>query len=143
MNDEEWDKEFENYKKFPEWQQRKTMTVDEFKFIYFWEYGHRMMGRFIGVAFTVPLLYFAARGMVPKHMYGRLATLFGLGGTQGLVGWWMVKSGLEMDPSQKKEIRVSPYRLTAHLAMAFTTYSLLVWTGLGLVNPQAKVSFSC
>jgi cytochrome c oxidase assembly protein subunit 15 len=138
MNAEEWEKEFDNYKKFPEWQQRKSMTIDEFKYIYFWEYGHRMMGRFIGVAFTGPFLYFALRGMIPKQMYGRLAGLFTLGGTQGLIGWWMVKSGLEMDPAQKKEIRVSPYRLTTHLAMAFTTYSLLVWTGLGMLNSGEK-----
>ena len=77
-----WEIEFERYKQFPEWQQRKSMTLDEFKFIYAWEYGHRMMGRFLGVAFTVPLLYFSARGMVPRSLYPRLGLLFGLGGTQ-------------------------------------------------------------
>jgi len=64
--------------------------------IYFWEYGHRMFGRFLGVAFTVPALYFSARGMVPRSLYPRLGLLFGLGGTQGLIGWWMVKSGLNV-----------------------------------------------
>ncbi len=82
MNQEEWEKEFENYKRFPEWQQRQSMTLEEFKYIYFWEYGHRQLGRVIGVAFAAPLLYFAARGMIPRHMYGRLATLFGMGGMQ-------------------------------------------------------------
>lgn len=77
-----WEVEFERYKQFPEWQQRKSMTLDEFKFIYAWEYGHRMMGRFLGVAFTVPLVYFSARGMVPRSLYPRLGLLFGLGGTQ-------------------------------------------------------------
>jgi len=61
MNKEEWTREFERYKKFPEWQQRQSMTLNEFKFIYFWEYGHRMFGRFLGVAFAVPFSYFAIR----------------------------------------------------------------------------------
>lgn len=67
--------------------------------------------------------------MIPRKLYPRLGLLFSLGGMQGLVGWWMVKSGLEMDPAQRKEIRVSPYRLASHLTMAFTTYTLLLWTG--------------
>jgi len=135
---EQWESEFENYKKFPEWQQRQNMTLEEFKYIFFWEYGHRMMGRFIGFAYTVPLIYFFSRNMIPRHLYSRVGMLFGLGGAQGLVGWWMVKSGLDIDPNQKKEIRVSPYRLATHLAMAFTTYTLLIWTGLDLVNPMSK-----
>ena len=71
----------------------------------------------------------SSRGMIPGKLYPRLGLLFSLGGLQGLVGWWMVKSGLEMDPAQRKEIRVSPYRLASHLTMAFTTYALLLWTG--------------
>ncbi len=135
---EEWRVEFERYKTFPEWQQRKNMTIEEFKYIYFWEYGHRMMGRFIGFAFALPGAYFAARGMIPRSMYPRVATLFLLGGSQGLIGWWMVKSGLNVDPTQPKEIRVSPYRLATHLAMAFTTYTYLVWSGLDLLNVPEK-----
>ena len=138
MNQTEWEKEFERYKQFPEWQQRQSMTLDEFKFIYFWEYGHRMFGRFLGIAFTVPMAYFAARGMIPRTLYPRLGLLFGLGGTQGLIGWWMVKSGLDMDPTQRKEIRVSPYRLATHLSMAFTTYGVLIWTGLDLLNTPER-----
>jgi cytochrome c oxidase assembly protein subunit 15 len=130
MNKKDWEIEFNRYKTYPEWQQRKSMTVDEFKYIFFWEYGHRMMGRFLGFAFAGPFLYFAGRGMIPKSLYPRLATLFGMGGAQGLVGWWMVKSGLDMDPEQKKEIRVAPYRLATHLSMAFVTYTLLLWTGI-------------
>lgn len=139
MTDEEWEKEFDRYKTFPEWQQRKNMTVGEFKYIYFWEWGHRMLGRTVGLAFTLPGLYFAARGMIPRYLYPRLGLLFALGGGQGLIGWWMVKSGLEMDPEQKKEIRVSPYRLATHLIMAFTTYGLLLWTGLELLNPASQM----
>jgi len=136
MNRAEWEIEFDRYKQFPEWKQRQNMTLDEFKFIYFWEYGHRMMGRFLGVAFAVPAGYFAAKKMVPKSLYPRLALLFGLGGTQGLIGWWMVKSGLEMNPEERKEIRVSPYRLATHLGMAFTTYTVLLWTSLDLLNDK-------
>jgi heme a synthase len=136
MNNEEWEKEFARYKTFPEWQQRKSMTLDEFKFIYFWEYGHRMMGRTVGLAFTLPAIYFSMRGMIPMTLYPRLGLLFGLGGTQGLIGWWMVKSGLQMDPKKREEIRVSPYRLATHLSMAFTTYVTLLWTALDLLYPK-------
>jgi cytochrome c oxidase assembly protein subunit 15 len=136
---EDWNREFDRYKTFPEWQQRKSMTLDEFKFIYFWEYSHRMMGRFIGVAFTVPGLYFATKGMIPKSLYPRILTLFGLGAGQGLIGWWMVKSGLSVDPNQRKEIRVSPYRLATHLSMAFATYTLLLSTSLNMFVTQNKL----
>lgn len=140
MSAEEWEKEFDRYKTFPEWQQRKNMTLDEFKYIFFWEWGHRMLGRTVGLAFTLPALYFGARGMIPKTLYPRLGLLFALGGGQGLIGWWMVKSGLDVDPeTHKKEIRVSPYRLATHLSMAFTTYGLLLWTGLDLLNPASKM----
>ena len=78
------------------------MTLDEFKFIFWWEYGHRMMGRFLGVAFTGPLVYFAARGKIPRWLAPRLGGLFALGGMQGLIGWWMVKSGLDVDTSSAR-----------------------------------------
>ncbi len=139
LTPEQWGIEFERYKQYPEWQQRKSMTLDEFKFIYYWEYGHRMMGRSLGVAFTLPMLYFSYRNMIPSAFYPKLGGLFVLGGTQGLIGWWMVKSGLNVDPKQKKEIRVSPYRLATHLSMAFTTYTLLLWTALDLLNPIQSV----
>jgi len=127
----EWQAEFERYKQFPEFQQRSSMTLEEFKFIYYWEWGHRMLGRFIGLAFALPLGYFVARGRLPSGLGPRLGMLFAMGGTQGLVGWWMVKSGLEVDPkTHLKEIRVSPYRLATHLGMAFATYSLLFHTAL-------------
>ncbi|EQC35108.1 hypothetical protein SDRG_07342 [Saprolegnia diclina VS20] len=136
MSAEEWNQEFELYKTFPEWQTRKNMTVDEFKGIYFWEYSHRMLGRVIGLTFAGPLAYFLLRKRMPKEMYGRMAFLFGLGGFQGLVGWWMVRSGLEdVDAANRKEIRVSPYRLATHLALAFTTCGLLTWTGLSILKP--------
>lgn len=82
LNQQQWEVEFEKYKKFPEYQQRQSMTVDEFKFIYFWEYGHRMMGRGIGLAFVFPLAYFSYKRMIPASLYPRLGMLFGLGGAQ-------------------------------------------------------------
>jgi len=134
-NDAEWSVAFDRYKTFPEWQQRQSMDIEEFKFIYYWEWGHRMLGRTVGVLFAVPWAYFALRGRIPPGYKGRMAVLFSMGGAQGLVGWWMVKSGLGDDRlGDRKEIRVSPHRLAAHLGMAFATYSTLVWTGLGILQ---------
>lgn len=82
MNEKEWTEEFERYKQFPEYKQRQSMTLEEFKYIYFWEYSHRMMGRGLGVAFALPAAYFYARGMIPRHLLPRIVGLFGLGGAQ-------------------------------------------------------------
>lgn len=156
---EEWMVEFDRYKTFPEWQQRKSMTLDEFKYIYFWEWGHRMMGRVVGLVFGGGWAYFTwvhrpntagsrvewtfpknITSAIPVGYQPRLAALFAMGGTQGLVGWWMVKSGLGDDRrGDRKEIRVSPYRLAAHLGMAVGTYSLLTWTGLNILSHPMDV----
>lgn len=131
----EWNKEFDRYKQFPEWQQRKSMSLEEFQYIFYWEWGHRMMGRVVGLAFALPWGYFVFKKKIPAGFSNRMKVLFAMGGTQGLVGWWMVKSGLGEDRrGDKQEIRVSPYRLAAHLGMAFSTYSLLLWTGLGILQ---------
>ncbi|GMI17142.1 hypothetical protein TrLO_g10762 [Triparma laevis f. longispina] len=135
---EEWEGEFEHYKKFPEWQQRKGMSLDEFKFIFYWEWGHRMLGRLVGGIYGTGLGLLLLTKKVPTGYHGRLFGLMALGGAQGAVGWWMVKSGLTEDRrGDHKEIRVSPYRLAAHLCTAFVTYSGLVWTGLELMYPEA------
>jgi len=135
LNDVEWHEEFERYKQYPEWQQRQNMTLGEFKAIYYWEWGHRMLGRCAGVCFGLPAAYFALRRQVPPTYGPRLLTLLAMGGGQGLIGWWMVKSGLGEDRrSDTKEIRVSPYRLATHLGMAFATYSLLMWTALDVAS---------
>ena len=151
---DEWMTEFERYQQFPEWEQRKTMSLDEFKYIYYWEWGHRMMGRVVGVVFGGGWAYFTwlyRRPMsmdakiswtlpmsvtaIPAGYQPRMAMLFAMGGTQGLVGWWMVQSGLGDDRrGDRNEIRVSPYRLAAHLSMAVGTYSLLTWTGLNILS---------
>lgn len=131
----EWEAEFDRYKQHPEWQQRRSMTLDDFKYIFYWEWGHRMLGRTVGLAFAAPWAYFAMRGRIPAGYHGRMVTLFAMGGTQGLVGWWMVKSGLGDDRrDDRHEIRVSPYRLAAHLGMAVATYGTLVYTGLGILS---------
>ena len=145
ITNEEWTTEFERYKQFPEYEQRQSMSIDEFKYIYYWEWGHRMMGRFVGVVFGGGWAYFTwlhrpkstntTSSAIPPGYQPRLALLFAMGGTQGLVGWWMVRSGLGDDRrGDRNEIRVSPYRLAAHLGMAVGTYSVLLWTGLGALS---------
>lgn len=139
LTQKEWEKEFDRYKQFPEWQQRQNMTLEEFKYIFYWEYGHRMMGRVIGASFVGPMIFYIGTGVIPSVMYPRMALLLSLGGGQGLVGWWMVKSGLNVDPTTKKEIRVSPYRLATHLGLALTTYTALIWTALDILHPSSNV----
>eukprot|EP00962_Isochrysis_galbana_P060965 scaffold36078_cov56-Isochrysis_galbana.AAC.1 len=104
------------------------MTVDEFKSIFWLEWGHRMAGRAVGFVFGLPLAYFALRGRIPASLAPRLCLLFSMGGAQGLVGWWMVKSGLEAPAHEDGVPRVSPYRLAAHLTVAFAIYTLLLYT---------------
>ena len=135
ITQEEWEAEFARYKTFPEWQQRKSMDLSEFKFIYGWEYGHRMLGRTVGLIFCLPWMYFSARGKIPSGYQKRMVGLLAMGGTQGMVGWWMVKSGLGDDRrDDKHEIRVKPIRLATHLSMAVATYGALVWTGFDILG---------
>jgi cytochrome c oxidase assembly protein subunit 15 len=139
-NEEEWAREFERYKQFPEYKRINAgMTLGEFKEIYLMEWLHRMWGRGLGVLFGVPLAVFLARGSAQRFpgMTARLLALLALGGGQGAVGWWMVKSGLEEPATAHKEPRVSPYRLAAHLTVALAVYSGLVWQGLTALAPNA------
>jgi cytochrome c oxidase assembly protein subunit 15 len=118
LDQAEWDETFEKYKKTPEYQQvNHQMTLDEFKGIFFWEYWHRVLGRLIGVVFLLPFLYFWLRRQDRTALVPKLLGIFVLGGLQGAMGWYMVKSGLVDDP------RVSHYRLTAHLSLAFLIFS--------------------
>lgn len=149
MNVNQWNEEFERYKKFPEWNQRKSMTIDEFKSIYWWEYGHRMLGRTVGLIFVGPGLYLLSRNKIPGGMKykGRLLGLLGLGATQGAIGWWMVKSGLGQNRrGDRKEIRVAPQRLAVHLGMAVTTFTLLMSTSMDIFhrpNIRPMLKFTC
>jgi heme a synthase len=143
LTEEAWQAEFERYKSFPEWEQRQNMTLSDFQYIYGWEYGHRMLGRVVGLVFVLPWAYFSLRGRIPPGYQKRMVGLLAMGGTQGLVGWWMVKSGLGEDRrGDKQEIRVKPVRLATHLSMAVATYGALLWTGLdilGLPHKQAMI----
>ena len=135
ITQQEWEVEFARYKTYPEWEQRKNMTLEDFKYIYGWEYGHRMLGRTVGLVFALPWIYFTVRGRIPKGYQGRMVGLLAMGGTQGLIGWWMVKSGLGDDRrGDKRQIRVKPIRLASHLTMAVATYGALLWTGLDILG---------
>jgi len=134
----QWMKEFEQYQQFPEFQQKnKDMTLNEFKFIWWMEYGHRQWGRTIGVFFTVPAIYFWRKGHLSGPLKKRVLVMGALIGFQGLLGWYMVKSGLEAErftaPSDVP--RVSQYRLASHLGSAFVLYSLFLWNGLSVSFP--------
>ena len=127
----QWQETFAKYQLTPEYRQVNAgMSLAEFKGIFWWEYFHRLLGRAIGVAFLVPLLWFAARREIPREFALKLAAIFALGALQGALGWYMVKSGLVDDP------RVSQFRLTAHLALAFAIFGAMLWIGLSLVYPQ-------
>jgi heme a synthase len=125
----EWEVEFQRYQQYPEFQQRRSMTLSDFQYIYFWEYAHRMMGRFIGIMYVVPYTYLTMTKRIPVGYHPRMILLGGMGLGQGLIGWWMVQSGLGDDRrNDSKEIRVKPLRLATHLTMAVSTYSLLLYT---------------
>lgn len=129
----QWQETFRLYQQFPEYKLRNySMNLAEFKSIFWLEYFHRLLGRTIGVIFFVPLLYFIATGKVRKSLIPRLVGMFILGGLQGLMGWYMVKSGLVDNP------HVSPYRLTAHLGLAFIIYAYIFWTALDLYFPRTS-----
>lgn len=127
LNEAQWLAEFENYKKIPEYYVlNQGMTLAEFQFIFFWEYIHRVIARLIGVVFAVPLLWFAIKRQIP-HGYGpRLVGLLLLGGLQGVIGWWMVTSGLT------ERTDVSHVRLATHLLVALLTLAGVCWTALDM-----------
>eukprot|EP01125_Pyxidicula_operculata_P003131 TRINITY_DN1338_c3_g1_i4.p1 TRINITY_DN1338_c3_g1~~TRINITY_DN1338_c3_g1_i4.p1 ORF type:complete len:350 (+),score=48.62 TRINITY_DN1338_c3_g1_i4:61-1110(+) len=138
LNQDDWEAEFNKYKQSPEFKKLNAhMNLEEFKKIYYMEWAHRFMGRFLGVAFGLPALFFYSRGWVSPSLAKKLGVLFGLGGLQGFIGWWMVKSGLQEDLEHP---RVSPYRLATHLGSAFIIYIGLFWTGLSLVSPVARIA---
>ena len=131
LNQAEWQETFKLYQQFPEYQLKNFhMTLADFKSIFWFEYGHRLLGRSIGMIFLLPFLYFLFRGKIEKSLTPKLITMFILGGLQGLMGWYMVKSGLVNDP------HVSQYRLTAHLGLAVFIYAYMLWVALGLLYPK-------
>ncbi|MBC6440704.1 MAG: COX15/CtaA family protein [Rhodospirillales bacterium] len=129
LSEPEWQEEFEKYRASPEYRQiNRGMALADFKTIFWYEFWHRVLGRIIGLAFLVPFMVFLFRKRLDPPMTRRLWLLFVLGGLQGLVGWFMVKSGLVDRPS------VSQYRLAMHLGLAFLIYGMLVWTIAGLLH---------
>ena len=137
LGEAEWQETFELYKQFPEYQKKNFhMTVDDFKSIFWFEYAHRILGRLIGLMFFIPMVYFIAMKKVSKSLLPKLIAMFVLGGLQGLMGWYMVKSGLVNDP------HVSQYRLTAHLGLAFVVYAYLFWVAMSLLFPRQNQTTS-
>ncbi len=127
-----WQDVFSKYQASPEYQKINVgMDLAGFKSIYWFEYAHRVLGRTIGTVFLLPLVFFWWRGKLSPRLKPRLAIAFVLGGLQGLLGWYMVKSGLVNDP------HVSQYRLTAHLALALVIYAWLFWLFLGLIDRRS------
>ena len=130
FSETEWQSTFEKYKQFPQYKMINfEMALDEFKSIFWWEYIHRMWGRLIGIVFIIPFLYFLYKKWINKLLLNKLLILFTLGAIQGIIGWWMVKSGLVNKPN------VSAYRLTVHLLLAAITLCYAFWLALELLYP--------
>src|SRR5687768_4158085 len=140
LSEAQWRSEFAAYQRIGEYRQitgPAGMTLADYKFIYFWEWLHRLLGRLIGLAFALPLAWFWARGAIPAGYKPRLVGLLALGGLQGLLGWLMVRSGLSGEVTD-----VSHFWLSAHLLTALLTLALLVWTALDMLalhrDPAAR-----
>src|SRR5260221_2848496 len=127
-----WQETFGKYKQTPQYRLvNPGMSLDGFKSIFWWEYIHRLLGRLIGAAFLLPLLWFALRGRIARALAWKFAAIFGLGALQGALGWYMVQSGLVDNP------RVSQFRLTAHLGIAFLIYAAMLWIVFDLLFTRA------
>ncbi|MDC1382123.1 COX15/CtaA family protein [Candidatus Puniceispirillum sp.] len=133
MTASEWQRVYELYQASPEYQKLNYgMSLNSFKTIFFWEYVHRLWGRLLGLAFGLPFLFLVLAGRIPAGLLSRMLLLFLLGGFQGVVGWWMVKSGLT------EEASVSQYRLATHLSIALVIFSILIWTVFDLRDGYSK-----
>jgi len=135
LSEEKWQEAFEQYKQFPEYQKiniHNDFTLSDYKFIYFWEWFHRFIGRAIGMVFIIPFAYFLVRKKLDKATIKKCLILLGLGGLQGFFGWFMVKSGLIDNPD------VSHFRLALHLTTAFITFAYTFWVALDLIYPERK-----
>jgi len=123
LTDAAWTKEFEAYQAIPQYRELNLgMTLGDFKTIFYWEWAHRLLARTIGMVFFLPFIYFLWRGGLAPALKRRLWVIFALGGLQGAVGWWMVKSGLS------ERVSVSQYRLAIHFILALVIFSAIVWT---------------
>lgn len=133
MNEMEWQEAFDLYKQYPEYQKlHNHFGLEDFKDIYFWEWLHRFIGRMIGLVFFIPFVYFLIKKQLSKSTIKKSLILMVLGGFQGFLGWWMVKSGLVDRPN------VSHYRLAVHLTTAFITFAYTFWVAMDLMFPNTK-----
>ena len=130
LSETAWAEAFEKYRQIPQYAQENAgMTLEGFKNIFWWEWGHRFLGRFLGLFFAVPFLWFAFTGAIARREWSRFVILFALGGLQGAIGWWMVMSGLET------RISVAPFRLAIHLGAAVILLGWIFWTALDYLRP--------
>lgn len=135
LSQTEWETAFEEYKQYPEYQKinrHYDFSLEDYQQIYFWEWFHRLLGRLLGVVFIIPFLYFLIRKKLPREILGKCILLLFLGGFQGFLGWYMVKSGLIDQPN------VSHYRLAMHLTTAFITFAFTFWVALDLIFPKKE-----
>jgi cytochrome c oxidase assembly protein subunit 15 len=136
LSEEKWNQAFEEYKKFPEYQKiniHNDFQLSDYKFIYFWEWFHRFIGRIIGMAFIIPFVYFLIKKKLDKATIKKCVVLLCMGGFQGFLGWFMVRSGLIDNPD------VSHFRLALHLTFAFITFAYTLWVALDLIYPNRKL----
>lgn len=136
MSEEKWVQAFEEYKKFPEYQlinKHNDFQLDDYKFIFFWEWFHRFIGRIIGVVFIIPFVYFLIKKQLDTATIKKCFILLGMGAFQGFLGWFMVASGLKDMPD------VSHFRLAIHLTFAFITFAYTLWVALDLIYQGRKL----
>ena len=137
LSQEKWEQAFEEYKKFPEYQKiniHNDFTLDDYQFIYFWEWFHRFIGRIIGLVFIVPFVYFLIKKRLSSETIRKCIVLLGMGGFQGFLGWFMVRSGLIDNPD------VSHFRLSLHLTFAFITFAYTLWVALDIMYPNKLIA---
>ena len=133
LSQTDWLEAFAKYQQTPQYHHvNRGMSLQAFKAIFWWEWAHRFLGRLIGVAFLVPFLWFLAVGQMPRALLGRLTGLFALGGLQGVMGWYMVRSGLA------DRTDVSQYRLALHLGLAILIFGALIWMALSVGRSPAS-----
>ena len=137
LTEAKWQETFEQYKKFPEYQKiniHNNFTLFDYKFIYFWEWFHRLIGRLLGFVFIIPFVYFLIKKKIDKATLSKCYILLGMGAFQGFLGWFMVRSGLINNPD------VSHFRLALHLTFAFITFAYTFWVALDLIYPERKTA---
>ncbi len=133
LTEAKWQETFERYKQFPEYKKiniHNNFTLDDYKFIYFWEWFHRFIGRIIGMVFLIPFIYFLIKKRLSSETIKKCVVLLGMGALQGFLGWFMVRSGLIDNPD------VSHFRLSLHLTFAFITFAYTLWVALDLIYPE-------